>query len=68
MDKIFHSRLMEKESSVTPIIMVQVLHNAFPRFAERSQGGEGGFQQQDANECWVELMNLIKKKLKNNDG
>ena len=36
-------------------------HNAFPRFAER--GEQGGYQQQDANECWVELLGMIKQKL-----
>ena len=40
---------------------LQVLHNAFPRFAEKSE--HGGFQQQDANECWVELLNMLKQKL-----
>ena len=34
---------------------------AFPRFAER--GENGGYQQQDANECWVELLNMLKQKL-----
>ena len=38
-----------------------MLHNAFPRFAEKSE--HGGFQQQDANECWVELLNMLKQKL-----
>ena len=33
----------------------------FPRFAER--GEQGGFQQQDANECWVELMGVLKRHL-----
>ena len=41
--------------------MVQLLHNVFPRFAER--GEQGGFQQQDANECWVELMGVLKRHL-----
>ena len=40
---------------------LQVLQNAFPRFAERSE--HGGYQQQDANECWVELLNMLKQKL-----
>merc|ERR1719431_2414816 len=40
---------MDKGNTVPPIIMLQVLHNAFPRFAER--GEQGGYQQQDANEC-----------------
>ena len=35
---------MENVASVPPIIMLNVLHTAFPRFAER--GEQGGFQQQ----------------------
>lgn len=32
-----------------------------PRFAER--GENGGLAQQDANECWVELMRMFQQKL-----
>ena len=35
---------MENVASVPPIIMLNVLHTAFPRFAERAE--QGGFQQQ----------------------
>merc|ERR1719431_1018311 len=52
---------MDKGNTVPPIIMLQVLHNVFPRFAER--GEQGGFQQQDANECWIELMGVLKRHL-----
>lgn len=30
------------------------MHNLYPRFAERGEGGV--FQQQDANECFSELL------------
>jgi len=51
---------MDKGTTVPPIIMLQVLHNAFPRFAERGEGG--GYQQQDANECWVEILRMLQDK------
>jgi len=51
---------MDKGTTVPPIIMLQVLHNAFPRFAERGEGG--GYQQQDANECWVEILQMLRDK------
>lgn len=54
--------MMDRGQTVPPLRLLQVLHNAFPRFAER--GEQGGFQQQDANECWIELMALLNKKLK----
>lgn len=59
---------MDKGNSVHPIILLQVLHMAFPRFAEKSE--HGGFQQQDANECWTELVRMLQQKLasEENDG
>jgi len=51
---------MDKGSTVPPIILLQVLHMAFPRFAER--GENGGYQQQDANECWVEVLRMLQAK------
>lgn len=50
---------MDKGSTIPPIIMLQVLHNAFPRFAERGEGG--GYQQQDANECWMEILRMLQQ-------
>lgn len=47
--------------SVPPLVMVKVLHMTIPRFAER--GEQGGFQQQDANECWTELMRMLSESL-----
>ena len=54
-------RTMDKGQTIPPLVLVQLLHNVFPRFAER--GEQGGFQQQDANECWVELMGVLKRHL-----
>jgi ubiquitin carboxyl-terminal hydrolase 14 len=53
---------MEKQAVYTPLMLVQVLHMIFPRFAEKSD--HGGFVQQDANECWTELMRMLQQKLK----
>ena len=49
---------MDKGSTIPPIVLLQVLHMAFPRFAER--GENGGYQQQDANECWVEVLRMLQ--------
>ncbi|XP_012255337.2 ubiquitin carboxyl-terminal hydrolase 14 [Athalia rosae] len=54
--------MMDKGSSLPPLGLVQVLHLAFPRFAEKSEHGLG-FQQQDANECWTELVRMLQQKL-----
>lgn len=52
---------MERSSTVTPIMLLQTLHNAFPQFAQT--GEKGTYRQQDANECWVELMKMLQQKL-----
>eukprot|EP00116_Pleurobrachia_bachei_P004991 sb/3465253/ len=46
---------------VMPLVMVKMLHMTIPRFAEK--GEQGGFQQQDANECWTELMRMLSEFL-----
>ena len=52
---------MDKGSSLPPVVLLQMVHLAFPRFAEKSENG--GFQQQDANECWMEIIRMLKEKL-----
>lgn len=54
---------MDKTSNpIPPIIFLQILHMVFPRFAEK--GENGGYQQQDANECWTEIVRSLQQKLK----
>jgi len=56
-------KAMDKTSTaLPPIIFLQVLHMVFPRFAEK--GEQGGYQQQDANECWTEIVRSLQQKLK----
>uniref|UniRef100_U5EZI9 Ubiquitin carboxyl-terminal hydrolase n=1 Tax=Corethrella appendiculata TaxID=1370023 RepID=U5EZI9_9DIPT len=52
---------MEKSTTVTPVIFLQTLHMAFPNFAQT--GEKGSYQQQDANECWCELLKMLQQKL-----
>ena len=53
------TNIMTQPCQVT-LVFSQVLHNAFPRFAERGEGG--GYQQQDANECWMEILRMLQVK------
>ncbi|EEC11108.1 Queuine tRNA-ribosyltransferase, putative [Ixodes scapularis] len=53
--------VMDRSAVVPPIVMLQVLHMAFPRFSEKSE--HGGFTQQDANECWTEMVRMLQQKL-----
>lgn len=48
-------------SSLPPIILLQFLHMAFPQFAEK--GDQGQYLQQDANECWLQMMRVLQQKL-----
>uniref|UniRef100_A0A8C5ARB4 Ubiquitin carboxyl-terminal hydrolase n=1 Tax=Gadus morhua TaxID=8049 RepID=A0A8C5ARB4_GADMO len=53
---------MEKtSSSLPPIILLQFLHMAFPQFAEK--GDQGQYLQQDANECWLQMVRVLQQKL-----
>ncbi|XP_075441339.1 ubiquitin carboxyl-terminal hydrolase 14 [Ascaphus truei] len=53
-------------SSIPPIILLQFLHMAFPQFAEK--GEQGQYLQQDANECWVQVMRVLQQKLEAIEG
>ncbi|XP_070500419.1 ubiquitin carboxyl-terminal hydrolase 14 [Chironomus tepperi] len=52
---------MERSATVTPIMLLQTLHAVFPQFAQT--GEKGTYRQQDANECWVELLKMLQQKL-----
>lgn len=52
---------MENSNTVTPILLLQTLHVAFPQFAQT--GENGVYRQQDANECWSELLKMLQQKL-----
>ncbi|KAG9478985.1 hypothetical protein GDO78_012581, partial [Eleutherodactylus coqui] len=53
-------------SSIPPIILLQFLHMAFPQFAEK--GEQGQYLQQDANECWLQVMRVLQQKLEPIEG
>lgn len=59
-------KTMDKGQTIPPLVLLQLLHHVFPRFADRDN--HGGFQQQDANECWVELMGVLKRHLQMGTG
>lgn len=48
-------------TTVTPVLLLQTLHMAFPQFAQT--GPNGAYRQQDANECWSELLKMLQQKL-----
>jgi len=58
--KDLFSTMESTSGAVPPIIFVQVLHQAFPRFSEKND--QGVFMQQDANECWTELVRCLQQQ------
>lgn len=41
--------------------LLRALHTTAPRFAERGPGG--GLAQQDASECWSEIVRALQQRL-----
>lgn len=55
-------KIMDKTSeALPPIIFLQILHNVFPQFAEKTE--QGIYAQQDANECWTQIVRMLQQKL-----
>ena len=46
---------------IVPLSFVMVFRQLLPQFAERGQNG--GFKQQDAEECWTTLMSMMVTQL-----
>lgn len=57
---------MDKSATIAPFFLLQVFHIAFPRFAEKTENGT--LMQQDANECWTELLRMLQQKLRTSEG
>jgi len=55
-------RVMNKTSEgIPPFVFLQVLHTVFPHYAEKTE--QGVFQQQDANECWTQLVRMLQQRI-----
>ncbi|KAG2219271.1 hypothetical protein INT45_000047 [Circinella minor] len=48
-----------------PLVFWQMLRQVFPQFSQTGQGGAP--MQQDAEECWSELVSVLKAKLPKDD-
>ncbi|KAI8978991.1 hypothetical protein BDB01DRAFT_837127 [Pilobolus umbonatus] len=53
--------LSKASDGFPPLIFWQMLRQAFPQFAQVGQGGIP--MQQDAEECWSEMISVLKAKL-----
>lgn len=52
---------MDGATTVNPVVLLHCLHLSFPQFAQT--GENGVYRQQDANECWGELLRMLQQKL-----
>ncbi|KAG2428656.1 hypothetical protein HXX76_011361 [Chlamydomonas incerta] len=50
----------------TPYAFLMALRAKFPQFAQKGQNDE--YAQQDAEECWTNVMYALKEKVKDDDG
>ncbi|KAJ3101155.1 Ubiquitin carboxyl-terminal hydrolase 14 [Phlyctochytrium planicorne] len=50
----------ERKKIITVLVFLQILRQAFPQFAEANNHG---FLQQDAEECWGEMISAIADKV-----
>lgn len=51
---------LESGATVQPLVLLQLLYSAYPQFTPMTQ--------QDANECWMELMKVFQQTLKPIEG
>ncbi|KAI0354233.1 cysteine proteinase [Trametes cingulata] len=62
-----YTNMAKTTDSVTPSAFLAALRHAFPQFAEQTRATGlkgllgGGYAQQDAEECWVQLTNSLKE-------
>ncbi|OZC05987.1 ubiquitinyl hydrolase 1 [Onchocerca flexuosa] len=62
-------RMMDNQKSriyggIVALTTIQAVHHIFPQFAPQ---GEDGWMQQDANECWTEILRVFQTQLKVTD-
>lgn len=57
--------LSKKSGPINPQLFLLTFRNLFPQFAE--QDNFGHFKQQDAEECFSQILTILNKNLKTND-
>jgi len=53
--------LSHSNQPIPPLVFLQVLRAAFPQFAQK--GSNGAYMQQDAEECWTQIMLSLGQRL-----
>ena len=56
--------MMEKSAEpVTPMSFLLRLRSLYPQFAQQNPPDSGEYMQQDAEECWTQLLYTLKETL-----
>ena len=57
-------QMMEKSAEpVTPMSFLLRLRSLYPQFAQQNPPDSGDYMQQDAEECWTQLLYTLKETL-----
>ena len=57
-------QMMEKSAEpVTPMSFLLRLRSLYPQFAQQQPPNSGEYMQQDAEECWTQLLYTLKETL-----
>ncbi|KAJ1971230.1 deubiquitinating enzyme [Dimargaris xerosporica] len=59
--------LNENPDGYPPIVFLQKFRALFPKFSE-TDSRSGTYRQQDAEECWTEMLTVLRDNLKTTDG
>lgn len=61
--KVLYAQELERSSQpVTPFGFLMQLREKYPQFAQQSN--TGAYMQQDAEECWTQLLYTLRERLK----
>eukprot|EP00026_Physarum_polycephalum_P006141 Phypoly_transcript_06182.p1 GENE.Phypoly_transcript_06182~~Phypoly_transcript_06182.p1 ORF type:complete len:436 (+),score=74.70 Phypoly_transcript_06182:263-1570(+) len=56
-----YGQMESSNKAAHPLLFLMILRRAFPQFAQ--QGQNGVFMQQDAEECWSQLLTTLSRKV-----
>lgn len=60
--KDLYKQMSETTEGFPPLVFLEALRRAFPQFAQK--GKDGRFAQQDAEECYSQILHQLRQKLK----
>ncbi|GAB7352571.1 hypothetical protein MBLNU459_g2955t1 [Dothideomycetes sp. NU459] len=61
-----YQQMSETQEGFPPLVFLNALRQNYPQFAQKSKDGHG-YAQQDAEEAWSSIVQMIRQKLKGTD-